>query len=146
MDYLRELRLRQQAVLNRLLTGDHSGEETIAVEEVPAGQKEDTLRPAAERARKNAQTESREILASTGQRIRDGEKEADRQSTELAVQATEFQQTRRADAFWRSETFSAERLPGLLLMEQSGTAISAEDISWAGQRDARRYDGGFTMF
>lgn len=32
------------------------------------------------------------------------------------------------------------------MAEGSGAAMEAEDISRAVQRDARRYDGGFTMF
>lgn len=64
----------------------------------------------------------------------------------LTAQAEEFQQARRADALWRSEPFSAGVLPGLLMAEGSGAATEVEDISRAVQRDARRYDGGFTMF
>ena len=32
------------------------------------------------------------------------------------------------------------------MAEGSGAAMEVEDISRAVQRDARRYDGGFTMF
>ena len=35
---------------------------------------------------------------------------------------------------------------GLLMAEGSRAAMEVEDISRAVQRDARRYDGGFTMF
>ena len=52
----------------------------------------------------------------------------------------------RADAFWRSEPFFAGTLPGLLMAEGSRAAMEVEDISRAVQWDARRYDGGFTMF
>ena len=50
------------------------------------------------------------------------------------------------EAFGESEPFSAGTLPGLLMAEGSRAAMEVEDISRAVQRDARRYDGGFTMF
>ena len=69
MDYLWELRRRQQAALNRLLTGSPSKEETTAEEEVlrraaegaekaPAGQEKGISRPTAEQGKLIGQAES----------------------------------------------------------------------------------------
>ena len=154
MDYLWELRRRQQAALNRLLTGSPSKEETTAEEEVlrraaegaekaPAGQEKGISRPTAEQGKLIGQAESGEALSSAKRKAWDAD---DRPLDGLTAQAEEFQHARRADAFWRSETFSAGTLPGLLMAEGSGAAMEVEDISRAVQRDARRYDGGFTMF
>ena len=157
MDYLWELRRRQQAALNRLLTGSPSKEETTAEEEVlrhaaegaekaPAGREKGISRPTAEQGKLIGQAESGEALSSAKRKAWDRAEADDRLLDGLTAQAEEFQQARRADALWRSETFSAGTLPGLLMAEGSGAAMEAEDISRAVQRDARRYDGGFTMF
>ena len=157
MDYLRELRRRQQAALNRLLTGGPSEEETAAEEEVlrraaegakkaPAGREKVISRPMAEQGKLIGQAESGEALSSAKRKTWDKAEADDRPLDGLTAQAEEFQQARRADAFWRGETFSTGTLPGLLMAEGSRAAMEAEDISRAVQRDARRYDGGFTMF
>ena len=152
MDYLWELRRRQQAALNRLLTGSPSKEETTAEEEVlrraaegaekaPAGREKGISRPTAEQGKLIGQA-----LSSAKRKAWDRAEADDRLLDGLTAQAEEFQQARRADALWRSETFSAGTLPGLLMAEGSRAAMEVEDISRAVQRDARRYDGGFTMF
>ena len=157
MDYLRELRRRQQAALNRLLTGGPSEEETAAEEEVlrraaeraekaPAGREKGISRPTAEQGKLIGQAESGEALSSAKRKAWNKAEADDRLQDGLTAQAEEFQHARRADALWRSETFSAGTLPGLLMAEGSGAATEVEDISRAVQRDARRYDGGFTMF
>ena len=157
MDYLWELRRRQQAALNRLLTGGPSEEETAAEEEVlrraaegakkaPAGREKVISRPMAEQGKLIGQAESGEALSSAKRKTWDKAEADDRPLDGLTAQAEEFQQARRADAFWRGETFSAGTLPGLLMAEGSGAVMEVEDISRAVQRDARRYDGGFTMF
>ena len=155
MDYLWELRRRQQAALNRLLTGSPSKEETTAEEEVlrraaegaekaPAGQEKGISRPTAEQGKLIGQAESGEALSSAKRKAWDRAEADDRPLDGLT--AEEFQQARRADALWRSETFSTGTLPGLLMAEGSRAVMEVEDISRAVQRDARRYDGGFTMF
>ena len=157
MDYLRELRRRQQAVLNRLLTGSPSKEETTAEEKVLrcaaegtermlVGREKGVSRPTAEQGKLIGWSESGEELLSAKRKAWDRAEADDRLLDGLTAQAEEFQQARRADAFWRSEPFSAGTLPGLLMAEESGAAMEVEDISRAVQRDARRYDGGFTMF
>ena len=157
MDYLWELRRRQQAALNRLLTGSPSKEETTAGEEVlrraaegaekaPAGREKGISRPTAEQGKLIGQAESGEALSSAKRKAWDRAEADDRLLDGLTAQAEEFQQARRADALWRSEPFSAGTLPGLLMAEGSRAAMEVEDISRAVQRDARRYDGGFTMF
>ena len=147
MDYLWELRRRQQAALNRLLTGSPSKEETTAAEvlrraaegaeKAPAGREKGISRPTAE---------SGEVLSSAKRKTWNKAEADDRPLDGLTAQAEEFQQARRADAFWRSEPFFAGTLPGLLMAEGSRAAMEVEDISRAVQWDARRYDGGFTMF
>ena len=92
------------------------------------------------------QAESGEALSSAKRKAWDRAEADDRLLDGLTAQAEEFQQARRADALWRSETFSTGTLPGLLMAEGSRAAMEVEDISRAVQRDARRYDGGFTMF
>ena len=147
MDYLWKLRRRQQAALNRLLTGGPSKEETTAeeAEKAPAGQEKGISRPTAEQGKLIGQAESGEALSSAKRKAWDRAEADDRLLDGLTAQAEEFQQARRADAFWRSEPFSAGTLPGLLMAEGSRAAMEVEDISRAVQRDARRYDGGFTM-
>ena len=156
MDYLRELRRRQQAVLNRLLTGSPSKEETTAEEKVLrcaaegtermlVGREKGVSRPTAEQGKLIGWSESGEELLSAKRKAWNEVKGDGRPLAGLTAQAEEFQHARRADALWRSETFSAGTLPGLLMAEGSGAAMEAEDISRAVQRDARRYDGGFTM-
>ena len=49
------------------------------------------------------------------------------------------------DSLWRGGTAWAGELPGVLLAGREA-AVEVEDISRAVQRDARRYDGGFTMY
>ncbi len=156
MDYLWELRRRQQAALNRLLTGSPSKEETTAAEvlrraaegaeKAPAGREKGISRPTAEQGKLIGQAESGEALSSAKRKAWDRAEADDRPLDGLTAQAEEFQQARRADALWRSETFSAGTLPGLLMVEGSRATMEVEDISRAVQRDARRYDGGFTMF
>ena len=156
MDYLWELRRRQQVALNRLLTGGPSKEETTAeevlrraaegAEKVPAGREKGISRPTAEQGKLIGQAESGEALSSAKRKAWDRAEADDRLLDGLTAQAEEFQQARRADALWRSETFSTGTLPGLLMAEGSRAAMEVEDISRAVQRDARRYDGGFTLF
>ena len=65
---------------------------------------------------------------------------------DLLWQAEQFQKTRQADAVWRDNPGIAGSLPGILMRSGGHPAAEAEEISRAVQRDARRYDGGFTMF
>ena len=134
MDYLWELRRRQQAALNRLLTGSPSKEETTAEEEVfrraaegaekaPAGQEKGISRPTAEQGKLIGQAESGEALPSAKRKAWDRAEADDRLLDGLTAQAEEFQQARRADALWRSETFSTGTLPGLLMAEGSRAAM-----------------------
>ena len=150
MDYLWELRRRQQAALNRLLTGSPSKEETTAEEEVlrraAEGAEKGISRPTAEQGKLIGQAESGEALSSAKRKAWDRAEADDRLLDGLTAQAEEFQQARRADVLWRSEPFSTGTLPGLLMAEGSRAAMEVEDISRAVQRDARRYDGGFTLF
>ena len=115
-------------------------------EKAPAGQEKGISRPTAEQGKLIGQAESGEALSSAKRKAWDRAEADDRLLDGLTAQAEEFQQARRADALWRSETFSTGTLPGLLMAEGSRAAMEVEDISRAVQRDARRYDGGFTMF
>ncbi len=147
MDYLREVERRQRAVLIRLLTGEHSREETAAEEErripersgMEAGRREN-LRPAGGRSDYGAE---RAAAAPVPAPVQDTETlPAD--GLELSGQAALFRQTRSADALWRA---AAESPAGVSwVLPAAGRAAETEDISRAVQRDARRYDGGFTMF
>ena len=150
MDYLQEMARRQQAVLTRLLTGGRSREETAAEEE-----------PSRTRERPGTEGEVGAALRGTGyaaaaaenaeqSRLAPGETGAEtvRPSgeAELLRQAEQFRETRQADALWRDAVGSAGSLPGILMPGGGHPAAEAEEISRAVQRDARRYDGGFTMF
>lgn len=115
-------------------------------EKASAGREKGISRPTAEQGKLIGQAESGEALSSAKRKAWDRAEADDRLLDGLTAQAEEFQQARRADAFWRSEPFSAGTLPGLLMAEGSRAAMEVEDISRAVQRDARRYDGGFTMF
>ena len=121
MDYLWELRRRQQAALNRLLTGSPSKEETTAAEvlrraaegaeKAPAGREKGISRPTAEQGKLIGQAESGEVLSSA-----------------------------------KRKTWNKAEADDRPLAEGSRAAMEVEDISRAVQWDARRYDGGFTMF
>ena len=141
MDYLWELRRRQQAAEEEVLRRAAEG-----AEKAPAGREKGISRPTAEQGKLIGQAESGEALSSAKRKAWDKAEADDRLLDGLTAQAEEFQQARRADAFWRSEPFSVGTLPGLLMAEGSRAAMEVEDISRAVQRDARRYDGGFTMF
>ncbi|MFR0768343.1 MAG: hypothetical protein ACLSHO_00830 [Dysosmobacter sp.] len=109
MDYLWELRRRQQAALNRLLTGSPSKEETTAEEEVlrRAAEGAESVcwtgegisRPTAEQGKLIGQAESGEALSSAKRKAWDRAEADDRLLDGLTAQAEEFQQARRADAF-----------------------------------------------
>ena len=156
MDYLWALRRRQPTALNLLRPVSPSNEEprgaevlrraAEGAEKAPAGREKGISRPTAEQGKLIGQAESGEALSSAKRKAWDRAEADDRLLDGLTAQAEEFQQARRADALWRSETFSAGTLPGLLMAEGSRAAMEVEDISRAVQRDARRYDGGFTMF
>ena len=155
MDYLQEVERRQQAALIRLLTGGRSGEETAAEEE----QRRTAVRPGTETGRTETvrpaggQTaaERREVMIpeATEQRtaLQETQEEPARPNgrTALSEQETAFFQTRQADAIWRNASIPAASLPGILLADREA-AVEIEQISRAVQRDARRYDGGFTIF
>ena len=160
MDYLQEVKRRQQAALARLLTGER-GSETVEIDEsscrggirsgierrqtayirpvpntpVPdakTGQAQPAEEPSAQK-----RSSLPEISMGTGPK-NDG--------TEFFGQAKLFRQIRRADDLWRSGTVYAGNLPELLTAAWEEPAADAETVSRAIERDARRYDGGFTMF
>nr|DAP94460.1 MAG TPA: hypothetical protein [Bacteriophage sp.] len=85
-------------------------------------------------------TEQRTALQETQEEpVRPDSKEA------LSEQEAAFFQARQADAMWRNANIPAASLPGILLADREA-AVEIERISRAVQRDARRYDGGFTIF
>ena len=158
MDYLQEVVRRQQAALARLLTGGRVREETGAeAESRPAGMRSgteagrtDPVRPAGgmEASAENfgGWNEDEAAYQRRGRlQTVPAETAAPETGTELSEQEAVFRQTRQADSLWRGGTAWAGELPGILLAGRE-VAVEAEDISRAVQRDARRYDGGFTMY
>lgn len=158
MDYLQEVARRQQAALARLLTGGRVREEAEAeAESRPAGMRSgteagrtDPVRPAGgmEAPAEGFGDWTEEEAVFQGRRsVRTVpiETAASETGRELSEQAAFFRQTRQADSLWRGGTAWAGELPGILLAGRE-VAVEAEDISRAVQRDARRYDGGFTMY
>ena len=156
MDYLQEVERRQRATLTRLLTGGRSGEETAAEEE----QRRTAVRPGTETGRtetvrpaggQTATAERREVMIpeATEQRtaLQETQEEPVRLDSKeaLSEQEAAFFQARQADAMWRNANIPAASLPGILLADREA-AVEIERISRAVQRDARRYDGGFTIF
>ena len=155
MDYLQEVERRQRATLTRLLTGGRSGEETAAEEE----QRRTAVRPSTETGRtetvpaggQTAAAERREVMIpeATEQRtaLQETQEEPVRPDSKeaLSEQEAAFFQARQADAMWRNANIPAASLPGILLADREA-AVEIERISRAVQRDARRYDGGFTIF
>lgn len=131
MDYLQELGRRQQALLARLLLGtgrQEATEEAMDTAEAIAGD------------------EQTWALSGTapGLRFFEGET-AEERTAALEEQAETVFLTRQADALWREAPQAAASRPGAL-MTTAREAGDAEAFSRAVQRDARRYDGGFTMF
>lgn len=164
MDYLREIALRQAALLERLLTG-----ETVS-EERPAEMRRTGARPL-QTAEREAETsrfpeKMAEGSAETAARREMTRGETDRRGGAvpaagptmpermegewpspdgLDAAAETFFQQRQADTVWRS----AAAQSGLWMEPVSvwqEKALDAAALSRAVQRDARRYDGGFTMY
>lgn len=141
MDYLQEVARRQQTALARLLTGGRVQEETGAeAESRPAGGEEVPAEGF------GARTEEEAAYRRWGRlQAVPAETSAAEAEREFSEQAAVFRQTRQADSLWRGGTAWAGELPGVLLAGREA-AVEVEDISRAVQRDARRYDGGFTMY
>lgn len=171
MDYLREITLRQAALLARLLTGEAPSEETPEAQG-PTGagrlfsaeREAETSRFPESGAAVPAETTERRWMAETGRGRRDGTELTE----ETAVPAAEndegsrtpaahssrggldaaaetFYQERQADAVWRGNPpWSRGRMAAVAVRQE--TALDVEAVSRAVQRDARRYDGGFTMY
>ena len=141
MDYLQEVARRQQTALARLLTGGRVREETGAeAESRPAGGAEVPTEGF------GARTEEEAAYRRWGRlQAVPAETSAAEAEREFSEQAAVFRQTRQADSLWRGGTAWAGELPGVLLAGREAT-VEVEDISRAVQRDARRYDGGFTMY
>lgn len=158
VDYLREVLERQEALLRRLLTGERDTErgatETACgaerVLQLPEGEGE--TRPsgggearghraaaaaAAETVTEHATDLRRDSVGATELLAVDGS-----ETEALETQAADFQRYRHADALWR-DAAPAVWLGAALPAE---AAVDVEHISRAVQRDARRYDGGFTMY
>lgn len=130
MDYLREVGRRQQALLARLLLGanrQEAVEETMDTAEAMTGDGQAWELPG----------------AAPGMRFFETEAAEKRTAETLEEQAETVALTRQADALWREVPQTASR-PGALMTVREGG--DAEAFSRAVQRDARRYDGGFTMF
>lgn len=155
MDYLWEVERRQAAALARLLVGTRTESETAEAEDSAGARawtemgRETVSRPGGEAL---GWTETGRAVTETGASERRRRETAASASTEtaawngtLAEQAGVFEQTRRADALWRDSASAPGSLPGVLLAERA-MAVEVEDISRAVQRDARRYDGGFSIF
>ncbi len=162
MDYLQSLWRRQEALLLRLLIGGGHREETGAEEEPrrarqaalpteagreeisrPGGQAWEMTavrRPAERGEEETHRLRRREEAEMAGQMIYDAG------LAELEAQAETFHQIRQADALWRPAV--GEGLPEVArsFRESRGTGMDAAALSRAIQRDARRYDGGFTMY
>lgn len=153
MDYLEELERRQAAALARLLVGMRTESETAETEDSTGTRTQTEMgRETVSRPGGEASTEAGRAVAETGASDLRRRETAASASTETAVwngtlaeQAGTFEQTRRADALWRDSTSAPGSLPGVLLAERA-MAVEVEDISRAVQRDARRYDGGFSIF
>ena len=151
MDYLQEVERRQRATLTRLLTGGRSGEETAAEEE----QRRTAVHPSTETVRpaggQTATAERREVMIPEATEQRTALQETQEEPVHpdskeaLSEQEAAFFQARQADAMWRNANIPAASLPGILLADREA-AVEIERISRAVQRDARRYDGGFTIF
>ena len=158
MDYLQEVMRRQQAALARLLTGGRVREKTGAEDESrPTGMRSgteagrtDPVRPAGGMEASGEgfggwTEEEAAYQRRRGVRTVPDETAMPETGPEFSEQEAVFRQTRQADSLWRGGTAWAGELPGILLAGRE-TAVEAEDISRAVQRDARRYDGGFTMY
>ena len=156
MDYLQEVERRQRAPLPGWLPGGRSGEEPAA----DAQQRRPGVRPATETGRtvsvrpaggQTAAAERRKVVIpeTTEQRtaLQETQEEPVRLDSKeaLSEQEAAFFQARQADAMWRNANIPAASLPGILLADREA-AVEIERISRAVQRDARRYDGGFTIF
>ncbi|MBR3641659.1 MAG: hypothetical protein IKN53_06495 [Oscillibacter sp.] len=128
MDYLQEVRRREEAALTALLLGRVSDERTETRETEKAGG--DAF---------GAET----LRTDAPQRFAEAER-AREENRKLRAEAETFAHFRAADRLWREtagET-GAETLP--ILAAASGQTEDARAISRICERDARRYDGGLS--
>ena len=148
MDYLQEVERRQRAALTRMVTGCRAAESGAAGRPSTETGRTETVRPA---GGQTAAAERREVMIpeATEQRtaLQETQEEPVRPDSKeaLSEQEAAFFQARQADAMWRNANIPAASLPGILLAGREA-AVEIARISRAVQRDARRYDGGFTIF
>ena len=169
MDYLRELQRRQSALLVRLLTMESSREgsdetdatsQRLAAEQslrqgkrsgreassmTPGEKERAAVLPEGEAALK-AISEVREPLRAAEKRREEEKGGAAGVSAaeETEPQAMVFYRNQQTNRVWRSPVTSMGVFPEAA--EAGGSGTDAEALSRAVQRDARRYDGGFTIF
>lgn len=151
MDYLREVLERQEALLRRLMAGERDTErgetETVHRTERTLQMPEGDGETGAHRAAAAAAAETETVPSPDRRGMRSEPVEPLTEAVlldeeALETQAAEFRRYRRSDALWR-EAAPTVWLEPVSLAE---TAVDVERISRAVQRDARRYDGGFTMY
>ena len=169
MDYLRELQRRQSALLARLLTMESSREDSDETDatsqrlaaEQPLRQGKRNGREASSMAPGKKECaavlregeEAMQAAPEIGEPLRAAGKRWEEETVgaagvsaaaETEPQAMVFYRNQQANHFWRSPmtpmgVFSEAA-------ETGGGGTDAEALSRAVQRDARRYDGGFTIF
>lgn len=148
MDYLRRVQLRQMTLLGRLLTGEASQEETAEAQAQSNGfaASEMTAEPGQEERSARSGEESAHRPAA-GRPVSSHAEQAEKTAQDgMETAAERFYRERQADALWRTPGTAGHR-SGILFRQGQGTqAREMEDISRAVQRDARRYDGGFTIY
>ncbi len=168
MDYIREELLRQRAALARLLLGGETEQEEEPAESSEEGM--EAVWPAGEEVFRN----SRKMAAMEKiQPLWDAGRSAGAESwgayggfyeeaSEMAVRReTGFGEARRPHRFTVAEInggraarltgqsediFPEERLSVETVTAPFGEAEGAKEVSRIFQRDARRYDGGFTLY
>lgn len=170
MDYLRELQRRQSALLVRLLTMESSREDSdetdatsqrLAAEQplrqgkrsgreasfsMAPGEKERAAVLPEEEAALKAISEVREPLRAAEEQWEEesGGAAGVSAAAETEPQAAMLYRNRSTDYFWRSPVTPVGVFPEAA--ETGGGGTDAEALSRTVQRDARRYDGGFTIF
>ena len=154
MDYLRELQRRQSALLARLLTMESSREDSDETDatsqrlaaEQPLRQGKRNGREASSMAPGKKECAAVLPLRAAGKRWEEETVGAAGVSAaaETEPQAMVFYRNQQANHFWRSPVTPMGVFSEAA--ETGGGGTDAEALSRAVQRDARRYDGGFTIF
>lgn len=134
MDYVREELLRQHTVLAQLMTGGSAEEQTPEEEERVLRKSEGIPAETNVRQRPQVKEKGRESLRTQGKYQKKHQRNQQRMEPSEARREAVLEEPFHQEWIRTGASFSAS------------VRNSAREMSWTIQRDARRYDGGFTIY